>query len=148
MDDMNLVISDKKIKLPMIIKIMLLMLFALIIFSLNYKMSIYNIYEARVIENGGDYYVQVLVPMDEKTILDANKILTDGKKYEYEIMSIEDDYVYDGNKVYMLVNISMSLDKKDKINNNYLKLKQLRKKELLFKLVLNELKKGMNLWKN
>ena len=148
MDDMNLVISDKKIKLPMIIKIMLLMLLALIIFSLNYKMSIYNIYEARVMENGGDYYVQVLVSMDEKTILDANKILTDGKKYEYEIMSIEDDYVYDGNKVYMLVNISMSLDKKDKINNNYLKLKQLRKKELLFKLVLNELKKGMNLWKN
>lgn len=145
MDDMNLVISDKKIKLPMIIKIMLLMLLALIIFSLNYKMSIYNIYEARVIENGGDYYVQVLVPMDEKTILDANKILTNDKKYEYEIMSIEDDYVYDGNKVYMLVNISMSLDKKDKINNNYLKLKQLRKKELLFKLVLNELKKGMNL---
>lgn len=145
MDDMNLVISDKKVKLPMIIKIMLLMLLALIIFSLNYKMSIYNIYEARVIENGGDYYVQVLVPMDEKTILDANKILTNDKKYEYEIMSIEDDYVYDGNKVYMLVNISMSLDKKDKINNNYLKLKQLRKKELLFKLVLNELKKGMNL---
>lgn len=142
---MNLVISDKKVKLPMIIKIMLLMLLALIIFSLNYKMSIYNIYEARVIENGGDYYVQVLVPMDEKTILDANKILTNDKKYEYEIMSIEDDYVYDGNKVYMLVNISMSLDKKDKINNNYLKLKQLRKKELLFKLVLNELKKGMNL---
>lgn len=148
MDDMNLVISDKKVKLPMIIKIMLLMLLALIIFSLNYKMSIYNIYEARVIENGGDYYVQVLVPMDEKTILDTNKILADDKKYEYEIMSIEDDYVYDGNKVYMLVNISMSLDKKDKINNNYLKLKQLRKKELLFKLVLNELKKGMNLWKN
>lgn len=145
MDDMNLVISDKKIKLPMIIKIMLLMLLALIIFSLNYKMSIYNIYEARVIENGGDYYVQVLVPMDEKTILDTNKILANDKKYEYEIMSIEDDYVYDGNKVYMLVNISMSLDKKDKINNNYLKLKQLRKKELLFKLVLNELKKGMNL---
>lgn len=148
MYDMDLIISDKKIKSPLIIKLILVILLAFLVFSLNYKMSIYNIYEARVVEKDGDYYVQVLVPMDKKSIIDINETLIDNKKYKYEVMSIEDDYVYDGNKVYMLVNISVDLDKKNKINNNYLKLKQLEDKELLFKLILNEFKKGMNLWKN
>lgn len=145
MYDMDLIISDKKIKSPLIIKLILVILLAFLVFSLNYKMSIYNIYEARVVEKDGDYYVQVLVPMDKKSIIDINETLIDNKKYKYEVMSIEDDYVYDGNKVYMLVNISVDLDKKNKINNNYLKLKQLEDKELLFKLILNEFKKGMNL---
>lgn len=148
MYDMDLVINDKKMKLPLIIKLMLLILLSFLIFSLNYKMSIYNIYEARVIERDGGYYVQVLVPMGKKTIMDSNRILMNDKKYKYEVLSIEDDYVYDGKNAYMLVNISVDLDKKDKINNNYLKLKQLKEKELLFKLILNEFKKGMNLWKN
>lgn len=145
MYDMDFVINDKKIKLPPIIKLMLLILLSFLIFSLNYKMSIYNIYEARVIERDGGYYVQVLVPMGKKTIMDSNQILIDDKKYKYEVLSIEDDYVYDGKNAYMLVNISVDLDKKDKINNNYLKLKQLKEKELLFKLILKEFKKGMNL---
>lgn len=145
MYDMDFVINDRKIKLPLIIKLMLLILLSFLIFSLNYKMSIYNIYEARVIERDGGYYVQVLVPMGKKTIMDSNRILIDDKKYKYEVLSIEDDYVYDGKNAYMLVNIIVDLDKKDKINNNYLKLKQLSEKELLFKLILKEFKKGMNL---
>lgn len=145
MYDMDFVINDRKIKLPLIIKLMLLILLSFLIFSLNYKMSIYNIYEARVIERDGGYYAQVLVPMGKKTIMDSNRILIDDKKYKYEVLSIEDDYVYDGKNAYMLVNIIVDLDKKDKINNNYLKLKQLSEKELLFKLILKEFKKGMNL---
>ena len=140
--DMSFIISNKKIVLPKTIKIILILLCLFVIFILNYKISIYDIYEAKVVK-GDDYYVQVLVDVNKQDFLSNDEVLIENKKYNYEILNIENDYIYDLNKKYMIVNVSIKLDKKYKVNNNYLILKQKRKKETIFNLILEKFKKGM-----
>lgn len=140
--DMSFIISNKKIVLPKTIKIILILLCLFVIFILNYKISIYDIYESKIVK-GDDYYVQVLVDINKQDFLSNDEVLIENKKYNYKILNIENDYIYDSNIKYMIVNVSINLDKKYKVNNNYLILKQKRKKETIFNLILEKFKKGM-----
>lgn len=144
MDSMNYVISSKSFKLPTFMKIILTLLVIFIIFILNYKISIYDTYEAVVVKKGDDYYVQTMVRTDKQVFIHDNTLLINGKEYTYRVLNI-DDYIYIDNQKYMIVNISIDLEKEYKINNNYLNLKQKRKKETLFKLIFEKLKKGIYL---
>lgn len=143
--DMSFIINNKNIQMPLFIKIIFLFLLILFIFLLNYKISLYNTFDARIIRTEDGYYVQVLVPMDIQTFIQNNKFLVDNKEYEYEIDNINEEYVSYNNKNYMLVNITSNLDKSYNIENNYLKIKQPIKKDTIFNILLKKLKKGMNL---
>lgn len=143
--DMTFIINNKNIQMPLFIKIIFLFLLILFIFLLNYKISLYNTFDARIIRTEDSYYVQVLVPMDIQTFIQNNKFLVDNKEYEYEIDNINEEYVSYNNKNYMLVNITSNLDKSYNIENNYLKIKQPMKKDTIFNILLKKLKKGMNL---
>lgn len=145
MDNMNYVISNKSFKLPIIIKMILALLVLFIVFILNYKISIYDTYEAVVVKKGDDYYVKAMVCTDKQVFIYDNTLLINDKEYTYRILSIDDDYIYDNNQKYMIVNISVNLDEKYKVNNNYLILKQKRREETLFKLIFEKLKKGIYL---
>ena len=142
---MSFIINNKNIQMPLFIKIIFLFLLILFIFLLNYKISLYNTFDARIIRMEDSYYVQVLVPMDIQTFIQSNKFLVDNKEYEYEIDNINEEYVSYNNKNYMLVNITSNLDKSYNIENNYLKIKQPTKKDTIFNILLKKLKKGMNL---
>lgn len=143
--DMSFIINNKNIQMPLFIKIIFLFLLILFIFLLNYKISLYNTFDARIIRMEDSYYVEVLVPMDIQTFIQNNKFLVDNKEYEYEIDNINEEYVFYNNKNYMLVNITSNLDKSYNIENNYLKIKQPTKKDTIFNILLKKLKKGMNL---
>lgn len=143
--DMSFIINNKNIQMSLFIKIIFLFLLILFIFLLNYKISLYNTFDARIIRMEDSYYVQVLVPMDIQTFIQNNKFLVDNKEYEYEIDNINEEYVFYNNKNYMLVNITSNLDKSYNIENNYLKIKQPTKKDTIFNILLKKLKKGMNL---
>lgn len=142
---MNVIINDKKIKMPLFIKIILLSLLILLVFLLKYKISLYDILDAKIIKIEEDYYVQVFVPMAKQDFIHDKYIIVDNKEYEYKVENIANEYVFYNNMNYMIVNISSNLDKSYNIENNYFKIKQLRKKETLFNILVNKIKKGMNL---
>lgn len=142
---MNLIISDRNIKIPLSIKIILLALLIFFIFILNYKISLYNIYDARIIRTEGSYYAEVLVPMDLQTFIQNDTFLVDNKEYKYKIHNIDKEYVSYNNVNYMLVEVVSNLDKSYNIENNYLKIKQVRNKDTIFNILLEKIKKGMSL---
>ena len=147
-NDMNLVVSDNKIKLPFFIKIILILMLVFVLFLLKYKIILYNIYDSKIIKGVEDYYVQVFIPFDNQIFLHDNQILIGNKKYNYEIIDISENYVdYENNK-YMIVNIKTKLDEEYKVNNYYLQVKQKDKEKTLFNLIIDKIKKGMNLWMN
>ena len=144
-NNMNLIVSNKNLKVPMYIKITFIILIIFFICSLIFRIEKFDIYEAQVIRLEDEYYVQVYVPMDKTNFLDNTRVIIDKKEYDYKIINIDKNYIdYDNNK-YMIINLFIDLDEKYLINNNYLILKQKNKNKKLFELLVERIKKGMNL---
>lgn len=143
--DMSLIISNKSIKIPPFYKMLLLVFIIIFIYLLLTKISLYDVYDARIVRMEDEYYAQVLVPLNNQVFIQNNIFLVDHKEYKYKIYNIEENYVSYNNVNYMLVNVISNLDESYNIENNYLKIKQKRKKDTLFNIILEKIKEGMNL---
>lgn len=142
---MSLIISNKSIKIPPFYKMLLLVFIIIFIYLLLTKISLYDVYDARIVRMEDEYYAQVLVPLNNQVFIQNNIFLVDRKEYKYKIYNIEENYVSYNNVNYMLVNVISNLDESYNIENNYLKIKQRRKKDTLFNIILEKIKEGMNL---
>ncbi len=142
---MSLIISNKSIKIPPFYKMLLLVFIIIFIYLLLTKISLYDVYDARIVRMEDEYYAQVLVPLNNQVFIQNNIFLVDHKEYKYKIYNIEENYVSYNNVNYMLVNVISNLDESYNIENNYLKIKQRRKKDTLFNIILEKIKEGMNL---
>lgn len=138
-NDMNLIIDNKDVKISLMVKILFMILIILIVFSCIYKVQVFDNYIACVIESDGDYYVQVYMENNSSKFISNNEILIDNKKYNYEIINI------DNNDRYIVINIKTNLDKKYLVNNNYINISQKNMSDSLFNIIIKRIKKGMNL---
>lgn len=142
---MNLIVSNKNLNISNSVKITIILLSLVFIFFLFLKVESFNIYEARVTRMEDEYYVQVLVPLDKTIFLDDTRIILNKKTYNYKIINIDQNYIdYDGKK-YMIVNIFIDLENKYLIENNYIVLKQKNQSKNLLTMIIERIKKGMNL---
>lgn len=143
-NDMYGVVSNKNIfKLPKYIIILLIFLLMVFIFLINYKVSLYDSYNASVTKIGEDYYVKVYMEYDQSSLLDNNQIYIDSNLYNYKIYRIDEPIVINDN-LYLNVYLDIKLDENKKINNYPLVMKQELKKETVFTIILNKIRKELN----
>lgn len=143
-NDMYGVVSNKNIfKLPKYIIILLIFLLMVFIFLINYKVSLYDSYNASVTKIGEDYYVKVYMEYDQSSLLDNNQIYIDSDLYNYKIYRIDEPMVINDN-LYLNVYLDIKLDENKKINNYPLVMKQELKKETVFTIILNKIRKELN----
>ena len=147
-NDMYGVVSNKNIfKLPKYIIILLIFLLIVFIFLINYKVSLYDSYNASVTKIGEDYYVKVYMEYDQSSLLDNNQVYINSDLYNYKIYRIDEPIVINDN-LYLNVYLDIKLDENKKINNYPLVMKQELKKETVFTIILNKIRKELNVWKN
>lgn len=143
-NDMYGVVSNKNIfKLPKYIIVLLIFLLIVFIFLINYKVSLYDSYNASVTKIGEDYYVKVYMEYDQSSLLDNNQIYIDSDLYNYKIYRIDEPIVINDN-LYLNVYLDIKLDENKKINNYPLVMKQELKKETVFTIILNKIRKELN----
>lgn len=143
-NDMYGVVSNKNIfKLPKYIIVLLIFLLIVFIFLINYKVSLYDSYNASVTKIGEDYYVKVYMEYDQSSLLDNNQIYINSDLYKYKIYRIDEPIVINDN-LYLNVYLDIKLDENKKINNYPLVMKQELKKETVFTIILNKIRKELN----
>ena len=143
-NDMYGVVSNKNIfKLPKYIIVLLIFLLIVFIFLINYKVSLYDSYNASVTKIGEDYYVKVYMEYDQSSLLDNNQVYINSDLYNYKIYRIDESMVINDN-LYLNVYLDIKLDENMKINNYPLVMKQELKKETVFTIILNKIRKELN----
>ena len=134
-NEMYKIVSNKNIfKIPKCLFILLIFLLIILIFILTYKVNIYDSYESVVNKIGEDYYVKVYMEYDKSYFLNNNKIYLDNNLYEYTIYKIDKEPTIINDNLY--------------INVYSLIIKQKRKEETIFKIILEKIRKELYLWKN
>lgn len=145
-NDMYKIVSNKSIfNLPKYIIIILISLLILLIFILNYKVSLYDSYDGIITKIGEEYYVKVYMELDKSFFLDNNQIYIDDDLYNYDIYKIEGEPIVIENNLYLEVYLSINLKENKKINNYPLIIKQEKKNETIFKTLLTRIREELNL---
>ncbi len=143
LNDMNLITSNQNLKLSLVIKIVYISFILFNILLCILKVKRYNTYVARI-QQGDNYNMQVFVANDADEFITGNEIIIDNKKYNYEIVDIEKDYLIDNNDRFMLVDINVPMEQNE-FDSNYISLKQDVSGDSIFDNIIKRIKKGMNL---
>lgn len=143
-NEMGRIVSNQNFKLSLSLKLIIIFIVMFLIIIINTKITNFDIYDSVVIKKEDDYYVQVLVPMDIQTFYENSEILVNDKKYTYEVVGIDENRVIYDNKQYKLVNICTNIDTKLLVENNYIKIKQIKEKQSVLKIILKRIKEGIN----
>ena len=139
-NEMYKIVSNKNIfKIPKCLFILLIFLLIILISILTYKVNIYDSYESVVNKIGEDYYVKVYMEYDKSYFLNNNKIYIDNNLYEYTIYKIDKEPTIINDNLYI------NLDQNKKVNNYPLIIKQKRKEEMIFKIILEKIRKELYL---
>lgn len=145
-NEMYKIVSNKNIfKIPKCLLILLIFLLIILIFILTYKVNIYDSYESVVNKIGEDYYVKVYMEYDKSYFLNNNKIYIDNNLYGYTIYKIDKEPTIINDNLYINVYLYINLDKNKKVNNYPLIIKQKRKEEMIFKIILEKIRKELYL---
>lgn len=129
--------KDEKISL--IVKLLFILFLILVYFFCIYKVEIFDNYLGMVLERNGDYYVKIYLEDNYSKFIFNNQILIDDNKYNYEIIDVDSS---SGNSI---VEIKIDINKEYLITNTYINIKQKNVSNSLFDIILQKLKKGMNL---
>ena len=146
-NDMSYVIDNKEIKLSIFIKISLIILLGFIVFACFYKIESFENYVAQIVERNGQYDIVLYLEISNEKFINNEKIIVDGKEYEYTIQSIDKDLIINNDDRYKIVRIKAKLDSKYLINNNYIVVKQKNASDSIIYSIIKKMKEGMNLWK-
>lgn len=110
--------------------IALLILF--LIFCLFFKVIFDTSYSGYVVKED-DFYVRLFLDDNGIQFLQKNELVVNGKKQDYNVISISDEYVL-SNGLVRAVLLSFDLPDRDKIVNNVIKLHFLEKNTIFNKV--------------
>ena len=82
---------------------------------------------------------------DKSYFLNNNKIYLDNNLYEYTIYKIDKEPTIINDNLYINVYLDINLDQNKKVNNYPLIIKQKRKEEMIFKIILEKIRKELYL---
>ena len=82
---------------------------------------------------------------DKSYFLNNNKIYLDNNLYEYTIYKIGKEPTIINDNLYINVYLNINLDQNKKVNNYPLIIKQKRKEETIFKIILEKIRKELYL---
>lgn len=139
--DIDTIVNNKKIKLSLLNKVLIVIFLLLILFSCVYKIKTYDNYYAQIVERNDKYVIRIVTQNSISKFIKNDSILVDNKKYQYEIINVEKDC--NNTICYMVIDIKTNLDSKY-LTNNIVNIKQITK-DSVFNVILKRIKKGMNL---
>ena len=130
-------LENNTVKINLVVKLLILLFIILLVFSYIYKIEIFDNYVGFVLEKGGDYYVEVYVENNSSKFISNNQILIDNYNYNYEIIDVDSN---NG-----IINIKIDIGEKYLRSNTYINIRQKNITSSLFSIIVQKLKKGINL---
>ena len=115
-----------------VILVSLISVFIGIFYQYNVYMPLYG-----CVENNDKYNIKTIISKDKMPLKKDYKLFIEGKKYDYEIINIEE---YDN---YYEIFINCKVDKNLLINNNYFTLYFMKYKTTLMNEIIKKIKRGM-----
>ena len=125
------------------ITILILTLLFLFFFSYFFHYTIYQDYQGTVLEEGGEYYVHVLVEEDSGIIpLFSKEILVNKRDEKAEIIAIGDPFYAVDRKKYRQLELKVPLEEGEKVQNNQVIISVEKESTTIWKKIKQEIKKG------
>lgn len=138
------IINKKTSKVIILWLLFLIISFILfIIISLKYEYNIYNSYFGYVKKIDNSFYTIIYIQKDKISELSTSTLLVDDLEYDFEIVSISDEYFVNDNELCYEVILNLNLKEKYLIENNIINIILKNDKTTIYQ----ELKKGLKKWK-
>lgn len=138
------IINKKTSKVIIFWLLFLIISFVLfIIISLKYEYNIYNSYFGYIKKIDNSFYTIVYIQKDKISELSTSTLLVDDLEYDFEIVSISDEYFVNDNELCYEVILNLNLKEKYLIENNIINIILKNDKTTIYQ----ELKKGLKKWK-
>lgn len=113
-----------------------------LIIALKYEYNIYNSYFGYIKKIDNSFYTIIYVPNDKVNELSTSILLVDDLEYDFEIVSISDEYFVNNDELCYEVILNFNLKEKYLIENNIINLVLKNNKTTIYQ----ELKKGLKKW--
>ena len=137
------ILNKKTSKIIIIWLIFLSISFILfLIIALKYEYNIYNSYFGYIKKIDNSFYTIIYVPNDKVNELSTSILLVDDLEYDFEIVSISDEYFVNNDELCYEVILNFNLKEKYLIENNIINLVLKNNKTTIYQ----ELKKGLKKW--
>ena len=117
--------------------IIIILISCLIMLSLFYKFDFSDSYNGIVRMEEGNFYVYILVDDNDISKIRNQYLVVDKEKKEYQIIKIEQEYVFTDYGPMRGLYLEFNINDDDKILNNVLTLKFVSKKTIFDKLKEN-----------
>ena len=138
------IINKKTSKVIILWLLFLIISFILfIIISLKYEYNIYDSYFGYIKKIDNSFYTIVYIQKDKISELSTSTLLVDDLEYDFEIVSISDEYFVNDNELCYEVILNLNLKEKYLIENNIINIILKNDKTTIYQ----ELKKGLKKWK-
>ena len=119
-----------------IMLIIVIMLSLIILCILCYYKTYYVAKGTVVTED--NLYIKIYIPVEDvKYITMNNKVIIDRKEYNYNILSIDNEYFTDNINTYQIIKIYVNVDSKYRFNNLTIDLKFLKENKRVIDYILD-----------
>ena len=130
--------KDKNYKLGPMIVIFIMFLIVNIILISNLKFDEHI--EFNLVSLGNSNY-RVIVPINvTETIVDNDRITINKKRYKYKVISIDDNYLYQGDNIFQ--NIVIEIKDKNRVKNSIIKGNIIMKQNRIYESLIEFIKEG------
>jgi len=132
------IILDKKIPKKIIswITILIILMILFVVFSFV-PFNIYKTFVGYIYIEDNNSYVVLSINESDFPINKNNKLYIQNKKYDYEVVMIQEDKLV----------LNINLDDNLKIQDNQVLLNILKNRTTLFEIIKNKIKRGFGVWK-
>ena len=118
--------------------IIIVIILSLIIFFIEFHYKTFYHIKGTVIIKDENYCISLLIPLNQiKYITDNHSVEIDKKNYDYQVISISNEYYSDNKTTYQKIEIEVSLDNKYKYENLTIDLKFLKENQRVIDYIIS-----------
>lgn len=142
-DQVDLVINKKDNMSPKIwLMIVLLLLTTIISVSLFYEYKVIKTYQATVVNQNNNYYLNLYLTDEEVLKFNQKKIYVNNKLVNKKVIAISSEYILTEIGKFRLVTLETIINEFDKINNNVIEIKIYERDTTIMKELIDKLVEG------
>ena len=142
-DQVDLVLNKPDNMSPKIwLMIVLLLLTTIISVSLFYEYKVIKTYQATVVNQNNNYYLNLYLTDEEVLKFNQKKIYIDNKLVNKKVIAISSEYILTEIGKFRLVTLETIINEFDKINNNVIEIKIHERDTTIMKELIDKLVEG------
>lgn len=142
-DQVDLVLNKPDNMSPKIwLMIVLLLLTTIISVSLFYEYKVIKTYQATVVNQNNNYYLNLYLTDEDVLKFNQKKIYIDNKLVNKKVIAISSEYILTEIGKFRLVTLETIINEFDKINNNVIEIKIHERDTTIMKELIDKLVEG------